>query len=408
MRTPTYPPSVTEVIHRLEMAGHEAFVVGGALRDTLLGREVHDFDVTTSALPQQTAAVFSDLPVIETGIKHGTVTVLIDGQPIEITTFRIDGTYHDARHPDDVTFTSRVEGDLSRRDFTINAMAHNQKTGLVDLFGGREDLAAGIIRAVGDPATRFREDALRILRAYRFMAKLNFKIEPETLAATKACRAGLAHISAERVTAELCGLFEGQGAEAALACMTEMGIWEAIAPDFDIQNTKVGNINSLPYVFEIRFAYFLQNCADGGETLIKKLRLSNAEASRIRQLLALKNAFPTVLAEGTVRRFMAAARERWADVVSLLSADGYFEASAAERAAVIEAANRIAARGDALWLSHLAVDGRALIEVGIRGKSIGKALEFLLDRVLDDPSLNQKNTLMGLAKEYAASENQNQ
>ena len=171
------PEYVRVIIERLEAAGHEAYIVGGSLRDMLIGRAPSDFDVTTSALPEKTLALFSDMRAIPTGIEHGTITVLSDGFPIEVTTFRTDGEYLDSRHPESVSFTSDVCDDLSRRDFSMNAIAYNEKRGIVDPFCGREDINNKIIRAVGDPDTRMREDALRIMRALRFSAQLSFSIE---------------------------------------------------------------------------------------------------------------------------------------------------------------------------------------------------------------------------------------
>ena len=399
MIKPQYPKQVAEAMARLENAGHSAYLVGGALRDALLSREAHDFDVTTSALPEDMERVFAGYPVIETGLKHGTLTVLIDGYPIEITTFRIDGEYRDARHPEGVTFTDRVEGDLARRDFTVNAMAYNETRGLVDEFGGREDLAAGILRAVGDPNARFSEDALRILRAFRFMSKLGFKIEENTLAATRACREGLSRISAERITAELCGLFEGKSAATALAAMKDCGIFGAIAPDFKMPMDAIGQINALPAVFEVRFVYFLRDCADGGESLIRHLRLSGASLSRVRRLLELRNFDLSSLTEERVRRLLAAAGRYAHDLDALVAVGGFFNIADAHRDTVLAMMAEIRARGDCLTLDGLAVDGRALMNLGLRGRDIGTTLTALLDRVLAEPSLNQRERLLSMAEE---------
>ena len=179
------PSYVKVIMNRIDGAGYEAFAVGGSLRDILLGKEPHDWDVTTSALPEEAMALFPDMHVIPTGIKHGTVTVVSSGFPIEITTYRVDGDYTDSRRPDKVQFTRNIEDDLSRRDFTVNALAYNEKRGLVDLFDGKNDLENKILRAVGDPEKRFTEDALRIMRAFRFSAQLGFDIEESTLAAAK-------------------------------------------------------------------------------------------------------------------------------------------------------------------------------------------------------------------------------
>ena len=399
MLRPQYPKSVATAMALLENAGHSAYLVGGALRDALLGREAHDFDVTTSALPKDMTRIFADYPVIETGLKHGTLTVLIGGYPIEITTFRIDGEYRDARHPEGVTFTDRVEGDLARRDFTVNAMAYNETEGLVDEFGGREDLAAGIIRAVGDPCARFTEDALRILRAFRFMSKLGFKIEENTLAATRACREGLCRISAERITAELCGLFEGKSAATALAAMKDCGIFGAIAPDFKMPVDAIGQIDALAAIFEVRFAYFLRDCADGGESLIRHLRLSGASLSRVRGLLGLRNFDLSPLTEERVRRLLAAAGRYAEDLDALVAVGAFFNLADADRDTVLAMMTEIRSRGDCLTLEGLAVDGRSLMTLGLRGRDIGTTLATLLDRVLSEPSLNQSERLLSMVKE---------
>ena len=196
----------------LRRAGCQAYPVGGCVRDSLLGREPADWDLATSALPEQTEAALAGYRLVETGLKHGTVTALTDGGPVEITTFRTDGAYHDGRHPDRVAFVPSLEEDLARRDFTVNAMALAPDGTVIDLYGGREDLAAGLIRCVGEPSRRFGEDALRILRALRFASKLDFAIEPETARRALADRALLDRVSRERVMAELSGILTGPGA----------------------------------------------------------------------------------------------------------------------------------------------------------------------------------------------------
>ena len=198
------PPQVLRAISMLNAAGHRAYVVGGAVRELLRGKgTVTDFDLTTSARPEETEGVFAGFRLIETGLKHGTVTVLLDGLPLEITTFRVDGIYSDGRHPDGVSFTPSLERDLERRDFTINAMAYHPQEGLIDLHGGREDLKAGLIRCVGDPDRRFVEDALRMLRAVRFAAQLGFSIEKGTLDAIRRSARRAEKLSGERIKAEL-------------------------------------------------------------------------------------------------------------------------------------------------------------------------------------------------------------
>ena len=205
----TVPAPALEALERLERAGHAAYLVGGCVRDSLLGRVPGDWDITSSALPEQTEAVFAGERIIETGLKHGTVTVLLGGLPLEITTFRTESGYADHRHPDTVVFTPSLEEDLARRDFTVNAMAWSPARGLVDPFGGRADLERGLIRCVGDPKQRFDEDALRILRALRFAAQLDFAIDPATAAAALALRQSLELVSRERLAVELTKLLCG-------------------------------------------------------------------------------------------------------------------------------------------------------------------------------------------------------
>ncbi|MGN0650303.1 MAG: CCA tRNA nucleotidyltransferase [Oscillospiraceae bacterium] len=200
------PEKIEKVLRRLNEAGYEAYIVGGCVRDALMGRAPHDYDITTSALPEQTIEVFRDYTVIPTGLKHGTVTVLCEREPLEITTFRIDGEYSDSRRPDSVSFTRSVTEDLARRDFTMNAIAYSPEIGIVDAFGGEADIRGGIIRCVGDPDKRFGEDALRIMRALRFAVALGFEIEPCTAEALKRNCALLDNIAAERIYSELTGM----------------------------------------------------------------------------------------------------------------------------------------------------------------------------------------------------------
>ncbi len=399
MSDPKYPRAVGEIVERLENAGFAAYIVGGALRDALLGREAHDFDVTTSALPQEMEKVFEGFHVIATGLKHGTLTVIVDHFPVEVTTFRIDGEYRDSRHPEGVTFTDRIEDDLARRDFTVNAMAYSERRGAVDVFGGREDLKARLIRAVGDACARFDEDALRILRAYRFMSKLDFVIEDKTLAATVTCREGLSRISAERITTELGGIFEGMAASKSLALMLKNGIFSPFAPDFSVTAEAIGSIDSLPAIFEVRLAYFLRGCGDDGEALLSRLRLSGASLSRIRGLLRLRGFDMNGVNEEKVRRLMAAAGKYADDLDGLVMAGDFFRIDEQDRSKVVQLLGECRARRDCLSLSDLDIDGRALMAEGIRGREIGKTLAALLECVMVDPTLNRKESLLVIARE---------
>ncbi|MBR0153830.1 MAG: CCA tRNA nucleotidyltransferase, partial [Lachnospiraceae bacterium] len=224
------PANAELILRSLEEAGHEAYIVGGCVRDALLGREPQDWDITTSALPEQVQALFRR--TIDTGIQHGTVTVMFGKEAYEVTTYRIDGEYHDGRHPDQVTFTRSLEEDLKRRDFTINAMAYNPKRGLVDLFGGQKDLAERVIRAVGDARERFSEDALRMLRAVRFAGQLGFAIEEGTLEGIRALAPTLAKISQERIREELTKLLLSPQPEL-LETAIDTGMTAVILPEAD-------------------------------------------------------------------------------------------------------------------------------------------------------------------------------
>ncbi|MBP5600035.1 MAG: CCA tRNA nucleotidyltransferase, partial [Lachnospiraceae bacterium] len=224
------PKDVEFIINTLEENGFEAYAVGGCVRDSLLGRVPNDWDITTSAKPLETKKLFKR--TFDTGIKHGTISVLLDKEIYEVTTYRIDGEYEDARHPKEVTFTSKLSEDLLRRDFTINAMAYNPKRGLVDLYGGKEDLENKIIRCVGNPYDRFTEDALRIMRAVRFAAQLNYQIEDDTKKAIKELSPNLKKISAERIQVELVKLLTSDN-PGFLKLAWELGITKVILPEFD-------------------------------------------------------------------------------------------------------------------------------------------------------------------------------
>lgn len=224
------PQKAAQILKTLNAAGYEAYVVGGCVRDSILDRVPGDWDITTSALPEQVKELFHR--TVDTGIQHGTVTVMMGKEGFEVTTYRVDGEYHDGRHPDAVTFTRSLEEDLKRRDFTINAMAYHPEHGLVDLFGGMEDINGKIIRCVGDPVERFTEDALRMLRAVRFSAQLGFTVEENTKAALARMSGNLEHVSAERIQTELVKLLVSDHPEK-IQDAYELGITKVILPEFD-------------------------------------------------------------------------------------------------------------------------------------------------------------------------------
>lgn len=270
------PRDAAFIINKLEENGYEAYVVGGCVRDSLLGIEPHDWDICTSALPEQVIEVFNEYKVLLTGLQHGTVTIIIDTEPYEITTYRIDGEYEDNRHPTKVEFVSNLELDLMRREFTINAMAYNDKNGLVDLFGGIEDIKNKVIRCVGNPDERFTEDALRMLRAIRFAVRFDCAIEKETMCSLLAHKSLLKNISVERISSELTKtLSYPNDIKSAVLIVTLIELLKIVVPDMylvDSENVCQRLIRSNP-VFEIRLATLFD--FKDIETVLKQLRFSN-------------------------------------------------------------------------------------------------------------------------------------
>ena len=387
-----YPSYVQTAISRLEAADFEAYVVGGALRDALLGASPYDWDVTTSATPSELQSVFSDFDTVESGLKHGTLSVIIEHTPVEITTFRIDGGYTDARHPTSVTFTPNLREDLARRDFTVNALAYSHKTRLVDLFEGQKDLENKIIRAVGDPEKRFSEDALRILRAFRFASKLGFTIEENTLAGIKACREGLLKISAERIAHELEGIVVGKCAYESLVQMNACGVLSLVAAP--MVHGLSERVDTLPREFPVRTAYLLRHAEENEvSALLTALRLSNDTTRHIKNLLALLPLVNESLDGYGTRKLMSRAGELFPELLHLAEAEGKNVSS------LRTCAKQFAARGDCTSLSALAVDGNALAALGFSGKEIGTCLELLFDAVLHDPEKNTRDALLALATE---------
>jgi tRNA nucleotidyltransferase (CCA-adding enzyme) len=387
----SYPREIGVALERLYEAGHEAYIVGGALRDALLGRKAGDFDITTSAMPEETQAVFADFKTIETGLKHGTLTVLIDGMPIEITTYRVDGDYTDSRHPSSVRFTRTLSEDLLRRDFTVNAMAYSRRGGFVDLYGGREDLGARLIRAVGEPKKRFSEDALRILRAFRFCSKLGFDIEKNTLSAISACREGLGRISAERIAVELRGILEGENAYHALTLMKASGVWELV-----LRGAKISEaVCRLPRVFEVRLAFLMRETElTALSAYLHDLKLSNQSISKVIRLCTMIKETP-VAAEPAVRRLLARVGDDFEHLMAMYAVLG----KESEAKQITHMAAECIARGDCLRIADLAIDGKDVAALGKKGKEIGQTLDALLEMVLDEPRLNTRQTLLAMIKE---------
>ena len=425
------PPQVNTALTLLNEAGFEAFVVGGAVRDLLRGAPVHDWDITTSALPEQTKAVFEGYRLIETGIKHGTVTVLMDGMPLEITTYRTEGTYSDHRRPDNVSFTRSLEEDLARRDFTVNAMAYHPKTGVSDFFGGQADLAAGIIRCVGAPDKRFNEDALRILRALRFAARFGFTIEENTAAAIHRNKELLHHIAAERIREELTGLLCGSCAEPILRQYHD--VLSVPIPELaplagfkqhnrhhchDVWGHTVAAVSAIPNDLPLRWAallhdtgkpacftmdekgvgHFYGHAADSANiaaAVTNRLRFDNTTRDTVCFLVEQHHLF-TEVSEKSVRRAMLRfGRERLEKLLFLLRADTLGHAPCCfYHLDDIRNITDIMASIPDFTVKDLAVNGKDLTELGYSGVQIGQALSDLLDAVVFDGIKNEKDSLL--------------
>ncbi len=372
------PQNARTILSVLRANGFHGYVVGGCVRDACMGLSPHDFDVATDASPQQVQEAFRDCRVLETGIRHGTVTVLIDREPFEVTTLRIDGDYSDHRHPNDVTFTTRIEEDLARRDFTVNAMAYDGET-LVDPFGGQADAANRLLRCVGDPDRRFQEDGLRILRALRFSAVLDFAIEPATAEAVHRNRELLRKIAVERLYAELRKLLPGVNAPAVLREYED--VLRTFLPELSVTGLRaVANTRA---DFLLRLALLLADT--DAEAALRTL---HADGKTIRAVCALQAA---ALADG--RHLLASLPpDQACRRIEFAAALG--EIGAEEAAARQAELQRILADKPCLTLRDLAVNGSDLQALGMRGAQIGRTLDTLLERVLSGTLRNDRETLL--------------
>ena len=437
----TLPLPVARALSVLEACGFEAYVVGGCVRDSLLGRLPNDWDITTNATPEEMKTCFEGFRVIETGIQHGTLTVIVDGMQLEITTYRNDGEYLDNRHPVQVTFSKRIEDDLSRRDFTVNAMAYHPQKGLVDLFSGSEDLEKRIIRAVGDAKTRFYEDGLRILRAIRFAAVLDFAIDEDTAKAVHDCKHLLSGIAAERIREEFCKLICGPGAVRILR--EYIDVIAVFLPELDRcvgfeQNTKYhcydvfehtlqalalceeGDLvtrlgillhdigKPLCYTEDEQGGHFKGHAPAGVEItreILSRLRFDN-ETIRRMELLVEWHDIPLSAEKKRVKRLMQ--RFSDADILRLLEikrcdrlahAPDFIELPP-DLAMIPSVIEEIRLEDACLSLRTLAVDGDDLMALGIpKGKRIGEILHALLDEVIEERLPNEKNALLQAATE---------
>lgn len=391
------PYEVEWVIGKIREAGYEAFAVGGCVRDTLLGRTPEDWDVTTSARPEVVKAIFER--TVDTGLQHGTVTVLKNRKGYEVTTYRIDGEYHDGRHPDSVEFTPDLLEDLKRRDFTINAMAYSHETGIVDEFGGMEDLKAGIVRCVGRPEDRFTEDALRLLRALRFSAQLGFEIEESTYAAIKTIAPNLAKVSKERVQAELTKLLLSAHPERILL-LKETGLSAQIVPGFDavFAPALFSKLSRLPAEKSLRWAGFLLcQSTKQAEAVLKGLKMDNETIGNVSRMIeGAKETLP--LEKPAIRRAMS--RYTPYQLEGALKLKELMGSPDAEE--IRRLREEIIRDGDCVSLKDLAVKGRDLLEAGVeRGPMVGKILDHLFDLVLLHPEKNDRELLLKEVRRFS-------
>ena len=394
-----------ELLDTLHKAGYAAYVVGGCVRDSLLGLTPHDWDLCTSALPQQVMELFGAQRCIPTGLQHGTVTVKQSGALYEITTFRTEGTYTDGRHPDEVHFVPDVREDLARRDLTINAMAYNEKEGLVDPFGGQADLQSGIVRAVGVPRQRFTEDALRILRLYRFAARFGFAIDPPTAQAAQELCAHLDCVSVERIEEELAKLLSAPAPAAyldkkiLLVILPELSS-EALAAAKPVVDACPAGAENLP----IRLAALLYSLGeDGIRRTLKRLRCSNAlieeAAVLVREAVPGVPVSLNIYARRLLGKYNLCTVQRIAALGTALQPE-----RTADFAALSELAEQLDADGVCCRVSQLAVNGRDLMAAGVpAGPGIRKILEALLDGVIREEYPNERQALLAAVQQLAAS-----
>lgn len=402
------PPYLLDIVSRLESCGFEAYLVGGCVRDELMGRTPDDYDITSSARPDELCRVFSDYRIIETGIKHGTVTVCCDDGMTEITTFRIDGEYHDCRRPDSVSFTRDVTEDLSRRDFTVNAMAYSPTRGLCDPFGGERDIAARRIVCVGEPQLRFSEDALRIMRAVRFSSVLGFEIEENSAAAARRMAHLLDGISRERIFVELSKLLCGIDAPRVLADFPD--IISSAVPSLSEETICRGGefIGSAPRDAAVRLALLCAiedpHAADRtAHRVFTSLKSSVADRRRAEELCAqLPFELPTD--DAGVRRLMS--RMPNENIQSYATLRGILFGDAVED--FLKRFKRVRESSPCVSISGLAVGGNDVMSLlGVRGQTVGKLLSALLERVIDGDVQNTREALTEELYRISGAESEN-
>lgn len=436
-----WDPRALAVLDVLEHAGHRAVLVGGCVRDYLLGIQPHDYDAATSARPEEMLELFQGWKVLQTGVRHGTLTIVSDGLPVEVTTFRVEGAYTDHRHPDGVCFTRRLDEDLRRRDFTVNAMAWSRTEGLTDLFGGQEDLNARILRCVGQPKRRFAEDALRMLRCLRFSAQLGFDIHPDTAAALTEQLPLLDAVSRERVTEEFIKLICAPGAvEVLLRWPAAVGqVLPELRPAvgfeqhtpyhcFDVYTHSIRVLGGTPPEKRMRLAALLHDVgkphtytpdergvghfpnhakvgAEIADQALRRLRLDHVTREQAVTLIA-RHGMRLPAEERVVRRWMARlGPELFFDLLTLDQADNNAKQpdmvpDGQHWVELYHLARRVLEEADCLCLKDLAVDGNDALAAGLRGPAVGRALNALLEDVVEGRRPNRREALLTALAEY--------
>lgn len=438
-----YPKDVQYVIDKLTKNNYEAFLVGGCVRDILLDTKPKDYDITTNALPEQVMSLFSK--TIPTGLKHGTVTVLINDTPYEVTTYRIDGDYKDNRRPEDVQFVSSLKDDLSRRDFTINALAYNNKDGLQDFFNGTEDLSSRLIKAVGDADKRFNEDALRMLRAIRFSCQLNFNIELKTLKAIEKNSSLILNISSERIRDELCKILTSPNPAKGFRLLNSTGILKYILPelqksvgfdqktpyhDKDIFEHTLSVVEKVPNNLTLRLAALFHDIAkpqcffigedgighfyehqkvgkDLTKNILKDLSFDNDTIDKVSSLVREHMSILFNPKSAAIKRLINRVGKdlifdlyelQKADILS--SAPPFIALEALE--STKEKTKEILEADEPLDKSSLNINGNILMKsLNIKpGKIVGEIIDYLMNKVLDEPNLNNEADLLNLARDY--------
>ncbi|MBQ9749350.1 MAG: polynucleotide adenylyltransferase [Clostridia bacterium] len=383
-----YPENVSKIAKILSDNGYKAYAVGGCIRDALMEKNPADWDMTTDCPPSTMLEIFekAGLRTIPTGLKHGTVTILIGKESYECTTFRIDGSYTDSRHPDSVTFTPELSEDLRRRDFTVNAMAGDPllSNGITDIFGGRNDIENKIIRAVGDPEKRFTEDALRILRAVRFATTLDFLIDNDTKAAAKLLGNRLKDVSAERKAVELKKILLSKNADRGISLLLELDLAKYIHPSISLPKTTV---SSLPERFATRLASLFH-----GVPNLSVMKLSNEITTQVK-LLCDDDLYDEIINSNeqidVKARLMLSKYGELAEDAALLRENGKLSTTiSAERE-----------KNPCVKIFDLAVSGNDILNIGIKPRNIGNIMQKLLALVIKNPSLNEKGKLLSIVTE---------